>query len=174
MEIKSPGAVFPGVLGGLAIILSLYSFNLLPVNYAGLLLIVMGILMFILEIHVTSYGLLTIGGIVSFTIGSLMLFPERRLRMYVIILTGILLLLLLLLLYVVIKAHKKHPMTGIKGMIGEKGMVRKELNPEGIVFIHGEIWHAESINGEKIKKGEKVKVEEIEGLKIKVKKIKKE
>ncbi len=168
MEFKNPGAVFPGVLGGIAIILALYSLHLLPVNYAGLLLIILGIVMLVLEAHITSYGLLTVGGVFSFILGSFMLFPERRLPMSIIVGMVIVLLVFAFIIYLIVKAHKRHPMTGMKGMLGETGVVRKPLDPEGLIFIHGELWRAESITGERIEEGEKVEVVSTEGLCLKV------
>ncbi len=172
-EMTNPGAIFPGVFGAIALILAFYSFQTLPVNYAGLLLIILAIILFLLEIKITSYGVLTIGGIISMVIGSVMLFesplPFFRLSLKVILPAVILTALFFFLtIRLVIKAHMRKPVTGTEGLIGLEGRAKTDIEKEGLVFVHGEIWKASS--DEPIKAGEKVVVEEVENLKLKVKK----
>ncbi len=171
-ELTNPGAIFPGVIGALSLILALYSFQTLPVNYAGVMLIVLGIVLFILEIKVTSFGMLTIGGIISMTIGSIMLFdsplPFLSLSLKVILPAVIITALFFsLTIYLVVKAYKRKPVTGAEGLAGLTGEARTDIHDKGQVFIHGEIWSAWS--EEAIKAGEQVVVVEVNNLKLKVK-----
>ncbi len=172
-ELTNPGVVLPGVIGALALILALYSFQTLPVNYAGLLLIFLAIVLFILEIKVTSYGMLTIGGLVSMTIGSIMLFdsplPFFQLSLKVILPAVILTTLFFsLTVYLAVKAYKRKPVTGAEGLIGLKGEARTDVHHKGQVFVHGELWQAWS--DEPVKTGEIIIVERVVNLKLKVRK----
>ena len=173
-ELTNPGAIFPGVMGGICLILAFYAFQTLPVNYAGLLLIILAIILFILEIKIISHGVLTIGGVISMLIGSLMLFespgPFMKLSLFLIlpavILTALFFTIVLGLAY---KAHKRKPVTGSEGLIGLKGIAGTDItNNGGMVLLRGEIWSAYS--DETISKGEKIIVESVTGLKVKVKK----
>jgi membrane-bound serine protease (ClpP class) len=171
-ELTNPGTIFPGVFGAICLILAFYSLQTIPVNYAGLLLIILAIILFILEIKVISYGLLTIGGALSMIIGSLMLFdsaqPFYRLSMKV-FLPGVMLTILFftLTIFLVVKAYRRQPQTGIEGLTGLVGEAKTDIHKKGQVFVHGEIWRAWS--DEPIKAGEKIVVEKVEHLKVKVK-----
>lgn len=170
-ELTNPGAIFPGVLGALCLILALYSFQTLPVNYAGLLLIILAIVLFILEIKVMSYGMLTVGGLVSMTIGSIMLFdsplPFFRLSLKVILPAVILTTLFFsLTIYLAVKAYRRQPVTGSEGLIGLEGKAKTDILTSGQIFVHGEIWQAWS--DEPIQAGETVVVEQVENLRLKV------
>ena len=172
-ELTNPGVILPGVLGAFSLILALYSFQTLPVNYAGLLLIILAIVLFILEIKVTSYGMLTIAGLISMTIGSIMLFdsplPFFQLSLKVILPAVILTTLFFsLTVYLAVKAYKRKPVTGAEGLIGLEGAARTDVYREGQVFVHGEIWQAWS--DEFVKAGEKIIVEKVVNLKLKVRK----
>jgi membrane-bound serine protease (ClpP class) len=176
-ELQSPGAIFPGVIGAVCLILGFYSLHLLPTNYAALALIGVAIIFFILEVYVTSYGLLTIGGVVALTLGSLLLFqspaPYFRLAVPVIVAAVVLTVLFFaLIIGLAIRAHKKKVTTGKEGLLLEVGIAETDLKLEGTIMIHGELWQAESVEGE-IQKGEKVKVTAVEGMKLMVSKIKK-
>lgn len=175
-EIFNPGAIFPGVIGGICIILAFYSFHTLPINYAGLALIVFAIILFILEIKVISHGLLTIGGVISLIVGSIMLINvESGLEILRISWEIIALIVILTLLFfgfaitLGIKAQRRKPTTGVQGLIKTTGVTLTELNPTGEVSIHGEIWKAESIEG-KIEINSPIEVVEMQGLKLSVKK----
>jgi membrane-bound serine protease (ClpP class) len=172
-ELTNPGAIFPGVFGVLSLILALYSFQTLPVNYAGLMLIILAIVLFILEIKVASYGLLTIGGIISMIIGSLMLFesamPFFKLSLTVILPAVFLTALFFgLTIYLVLKAYRRKPSTGVEELIGLEGEARSDIHKKGQVFVHGELWKAWS--DEPVSKGDKITVEEVKNLKLKVRK----
>ena len=168
-ELSHPGAIFPGVIGAISLILAFFSFQTLPVNYAGLLLIVLAIIFFIAEIKVTSYGILSIGGLISMTIGSIMLFEDvgvsLKLMMPTIILVGGFFVLVASLAF---RAYRAKPKSGMDGLLGEVGVVKERIDPEGLIFVHGEYWRA--IARERVEPGEKVEVEGIDGLVLKVKK----
>ncbi|MGB9699197.1 MAG: NfeD family protein [Thermodesulfobacteriota bacterium] len=174
-ELSNPGAIFPGVIGGICLILAFFAFRTLPVNYAGVMLILLGVFLFVAEIKIASYGLLTIGGLVSLALGSIMLFespiPALRASLYVIIPTVIVTgAFFAFAVTMAIKAQLAKPATGAEGLVGEVGVVQTPLRPEGKVFVHGEIWNAYA--EETIEVGEKVRVIKTEGLKVKVEKIK--
>ena len=172
-ELTNPGTIFPGVIGAISLVLAFYSFQTLPVNYAGLLLIVLAIVLFILEIKVTSYGLLSIGGLISMFIGSLMLFDSPlsffKLSLKV-ILPGVLLttLFFTMTVFLVVKAYRRKPVTGSEGLIGLEGEAKTDIHKDGQISVHGEIWSAWS--DEPINANEKIVVESMEHLKLKVKK----
>lgn len=173
-ELSNPGAIVPGVIGGICLILAFYAFQTLPINYAGFLLIILAIVFFIMEIAVISYGLLSVAGIISLTLGSLMLFdsplPFMRVSLSVIVPTVILVsAVFILAISFAAKAIMSKPISGEEGLIGKIGVAETTIAPEGKVFIHGEIWKAES--EEPVKKKEKVEVVKVEGLMVKVKKV---
>jgi len=173
-ELQNPGAIFPGVVGAIAFILFFYASRLLPINYAGVALIILAAILFILELQITSHGLLTVGGIIAFVLGSIMLFesdvPYLRtsisLIIFATVVTG---LFFLLIVGLGIKAQFRKPQTGREGMVGLIGVAKTRIRPTGTVLVHGELWQAES--DEVIKPGEKVIVVEMkEGMVLKVKK----
>jgi membrane-bound serine protease (ClpP class) len=174
-ELYNPGAIFPGVVGGICLILAFYSLSTLPVNYAGLALIIFAVILFVLEIKVVSHGILSIGGVISLLLGSMMLIKEdsfleaMEISMNIIILVVILTALFFLFaITFAIKAQRKKPVTGPEGIVGELGIAFSNLKPNGEVKVHGEIWNAESIDGE-INKGEEISVTKITNLKLFVK-----
>jgi len=174
-EFANPGAILPGVLGGIFLLLAIFSFQILPINYVGLLLILLAIALFIIEVKVHSYGVLSVGGIAAMVIGSMMLIkspiPELRPSLSVIIPVAIgISLVFIFLITLVIKAHGRKVVTGREGMVGEVGVAQTDIDPVGRVFVHGESWEAEAT--ESIPKGAEVKVIELKpGLRVKVKKI---
>ncbi len=171
-EIANPGVILPGIIGGICLILAFFAFQMLPVNYAGIALIVLGIIMFIAEIKVTSYGMLSIGGVISLLLGSIMLIesPAEYLRIsfwnfilpVVLVSAGF----FLFALTMAVRAHRRRPTTGKEGLIGERGFAKTDLRPEGLVEIRGELWNAES--EQEIKAGDEVKVVGLKGMKVKV------
>ncbi len=172
-ELTNPGSIFPGVTGGICLILAFYAFQMLPINYAGLLLIILAIVLFILEVTIVSHGLLTIGGIASMIIGSLMLFetpgPFLKLSIYTILPTVILTALFFVVVVgLAVKAWRRKPVTGIEGLKGMTGTAISDIDKKGMIIVHGELWRAWS--DESIKKGDSTTVTEISGLKVKVKK----
>lgn len=172
-ELSNPGVILPGVIGGISLILALFAFQTLPVNYAGMLLILLAMVLFIAEIKVVSHGMLTVGGVIAMIFGSLMLFdsPEPYLRLsWSVILPTVLLTTLFFVFAVakVVKAHKRRPTTGGEGLVGEEGRADTDIMPEGKVFVRGEYWDAES--PERIVKGAKVVVTAVEGMRVRVRK----
>lgn len=174
-ELQNPGMIFPGVVGGICLILGFYALHLLPVNYAGLALILLSAIFFILEIYVTSHGLLSVGGVISLIVGSLILFesdlPFLRVSWEVIVVVVIIIIVFVgLLLFLGIKAQFRKPAAGKEGLIGEQGITRTEVNSEGgTVFVHGELWNA--VSDRPIKKGVKIKVIGSQGMILKVEQI---
>lgn len=175
VEVTHPGAIFPGVVGVIAMLLALYSLSVLPVSLAGVALIVVGLLLFVLEVKVTSYGMLTVGGLISFILGSLMLFdspiPDMRVSLAVVVPTALLVALVIgFLLSRVLKAHSRRPTTGKDGMVGEVGRVVRDLDPRGTVAVHGEWWDART-QGETVAKDEEVRVLKVDGHFLEVERV---
>ena len=174
-EFAHPGAILPGVLGGISLLLAIFSFQILPINYVALLLILLAIGLFILEVKVQSFGILGVGGVIAMVIGSLMLIdspvPELQPSLHLIIPLAVgLSLIFLFLLFLVVRAHSKKAYTGKEGLVGESGTAQTDIAPEGKVFVHGELWNAEA--AEPIARGSKVRVTRVlDSLKIRVEKI---
>ena len=170
-ELSNPGAILPGILGGICLLLALWAFQTLPINIAGLLLILLALILFIAEVKVASHGLLTAGGIASLILGSLMLIrtPEPFMQISRGVIIGTSLATAAFFAFVAgagLKAQKRRPATGLEGLIGEVGTARTKLNPEGQVFVRGELWNARCEEG--AEEGERVKVAGVEGLKLRV------
>ena len=173
IELWSPGAIVPGVVGGLCLLLAFFAFQILPVNYVGLLLILFGLILLVLEMVVVSYGLLAAGGIVGMVLGALMLFdsplPELQLGLPFIISTMLALAVIMVgLMRLVIKAQLRPAVTGPSGMIDELGQTLTVIEPggSGRVATHGEIWRATS--NEAIAEGESVQVTAVDGMTLTV------
>ena len=176
-ELYNPGAILPGIAGVIALVLSFYSMHTLPINYAGLALIIFAIILFLLEIKIVSHGLLAIGGIVSLLLGSMMLLKSgssmevaRISRGVIFAATAVSALFFLFVIGLGIKAQRRKPVTGAEGMIGTTGEVIELLSPAGTVKVQGEIWNAESVGGN-ISTGEKVIITAIKNMKLFVKSI---
>jgi membrane-bound serine protease (ClpP class) len=170
-EFSHPGAIFPGVIGAIALVLAFFAMQTLPVNYAGVLLIVLAIIFFIMEMKITSYGLLSVAGVVSLLLGSLMLFkgsaPEMKLSLQVVLPTIILISgFFVAVAGLVFRAQISKPMTGSTGLVGEIGVVKKALTPEGKVFVHGELWNARA--KDPIDKEAKVRIVQVDNLILEV------
>jgi membrane-bound serine protease (ClpP class) len=177
LELYNPGSILPGVVGGICIILFLYSVQTIPVNIAGILLIIFSAILFLLEIKIPSYGLLTIGGVVSLVLGSLMLVdsPLPFLQISWKVILGATITITLFFIFAIgfaIRAYRKKPSTGKEGLVGEEGVTIEALSPTGQIEVHGEIWKA--VSDQKIKKGQQVIVEEVDAqhLRLKVKPVK--
>ena len=173
-ELSNPGVILPGVIGGISLLLAFFAFQTLPVNYAGLLLILLAVILFIAEVTVVSHGILAIGGVIAMVLGSLLLFPspEPYLRLSRGLIVSTALVTALFFIFVVakvIEAHREKPISGREGMLGEQGIAETDLSPEGKVMVHGEYWNATST--EPIGKGEKVEVVAMEGLLVTVRKV---
>ena len=172
-ELSNPGAIFPGVVGVISLILAFFAFQTLPVNYAGMLLILLALILFILEIKVTSFGMLSVGGIISLTLGSLMLFdssvPFLRVSYdFIIPVVAVTSAFFILAISLAVKAQRRKPTTGKEGLLGSTGIVKSKIDPQGKVFIHGEYWDATS--NEMIPEDTQVEVIEVKDIGIKVKK----
>lgn len=171
-EFSNPGSILPGVIGAICAILFLFASQVLSINAAGLVLIVLGIVFFIIEIFTPTFGLLTGGGILAFIFGSLMLFEAPAVGVSLSVLIPSLIIFLLLVIggmTLAVRTRLTRPTTGEQGLVGETGVALESISPEGKVSIHGEVWRAES--NEKIGKGDKVEVTGVKGLKLKVKKV---
>jgi len=174
-EFSSPGALFPGIFGGICLILAFVAFQMIPINFAGIILITIGIILFIFEIYTPTFGLLTLGGITSLTLGSFML--TKDMAPFLRISSGVILTIVvatgIFFIFAVTKGIKiqwKKPISGKESLFGMIGTARTHLNPGGQIFINGELWQATVFDGTHIKKGEKVIVISLEGLRLVVKK----
>lgn len=170
-ELSHPGAIFPGVIGGISLVLAFFALQTLPVNYAGILLIVLAIIFFIMEMKIASYGLLSVAGFISLLLGSLMLFKgtgsDMKLSLTVLLPTLILISgFFAFVAGLVFRAQISKPRTGTKGLVGEIGIVKKALTPEGKVFVHGELWNARA--QKEIGENVKVRVVDVENLILEV------
>ena len=169
-ELFNPGAIFPGIVGVICLVLAFYSMSSMPVNYAGVGLIVFGIVLFLLEIKIISHGMLAIGGIISVLLGSLILFRNSPAENFVSLswlvvsaVTAVSGLFFLFLVVMGLKAQKARPASIQNNLIGKNAVVIQHLNPEGQVMIMGENWRAVSLSGD-IKKHEEVVIKNIEGF----------
>ena len=171
-ELSNPGVILPGVIGGISLILAFFAFQSLPINYAGLLLILFGIVLLIAEIKIVSHGVLAIGGMVSMALGSLMLFdaPEVGFRVSWWVIGPTVAATGGLFLFVVaagVRALGRPPSTGAEGLVGRTATVRERLGPEGQVMVSGEIWRAVA-EGEPLEPGAQVRIVGVDGLTLRV------
>ncbi len=171
-ELSNPGAILPGVVGGICLLLAFYTLGTLPLNYAGLGLIAFAFILFVIDVKMPTHGLLTVGGVVSLSLGSLMLTsgaaPYLSISPWVI--AAVVLCTALFFAFIIgkaVMAQRKRAVTGKEGLIGAVGIVKKPLAPDGMVLVQGELWGA-SAGGEGIEAGEQVKVVKMEGLRLKV------
>lgn len=169
VELWSPGAVLPGVVGGICLLLAFFAFQVLPVNYAGVALIMFGILLLALEVKVTSFGLLAVGGVVSLVLGSMMLIdsplPALQIGLNLILpMTAAMAVIILFLVRLAVRAQRAPAVTGTAGMLEERGLALSSISPGGIgrVRAHGEIWTATS--AEPITEGDTVRITDVQGL----------
>jgi membrane-bound serine protease (ClpP class) len=170
-EFNHPGAVVPGVIGLIAILLAVFALNLLPTNYAALVLILAAFVLFALEAKFAIHGILGIGGIAALTIGGLLLvdgpIPDMRVKLWTSLAISLPLgVITLFLMTLVVKARRKKTMIGPAGLVGEIGVARTALAPEGKIVIQGELWNA--IASEDVAPGQAVRVRDVDGLLLKV------
>jgi membrane-bound serine protease (ClpP class) len=170
-ELSHPGAVLPGVLGGICLILSIYAFQMLPVNYVGVLMMGLALIFFLLEIKITSYGMLSVAGAISLFLGGLMLYKGSdygvRLSMGVLIpAVGIVSVFFAAVAGLAFRAQVSQTRTGLQGLIGEIGTVKQTIDPEGKVLVHGELWKARS--AALLEVGCRVRVVAVEGMTVTV------
>jgi len=174
-ELFTPGAIFPGIVGVISLILAFYSLHMMPVNYAGLALVVFGVVLFLLEIKIASHGLLAIGGTISLLLGSLMLIRTtsslevvRISRAAILTTVALSVAFFMGVLGMGLRAQRLKPVTGIEGLIGDTGISLEPLAPAGTIQVHSEIWRAITVEGN-IAKGEKVRIVGMENLTLRVK-----
>jgi membrane-bound serine protease (ClpP class) len=170
-ELSNPGAILPGVIGGISLILAFFAFQSLPLNFAGLLLILFAIVLFIAEVKVTSHGVLAIGGVVAMALGSLMLYdaPEVGFRVSWRVLVPTVALTSGFFLFVLtlgVRAIRGRPLLDGAGLVGQRGIARGPLAPEGTVAVQGEIWRA--VADRPLPDGAAVTVLEVHGLTLRV------
>jgi len=175
-ELYNPGTTLPGIVGVICLILAFYSMHTLPINYAGLALIIFALVLFLLEIKIASHGALAIGGIISLLLGSMMLIRTGsgevgRISWSVIISSvSVTALFFLFVVGMGLKAQRLKPVTGAGTLVDKNGVVTEDLEPMGMVRVNGELWKAESLSGS-IKKDEKIHVVRMEGFKLFVEKV---
>jgi membrane-bound serine protease (ClpP class) len=173
-ELANPGAVLPGVIGAISLVTAFYALQTMPVNYAGFLFILLAIIFFILEIKVVSYGMLSLAGVLCLVLGSLMLFrvpgEANRLALSVLLPTVIAVSAFFVsVATLAFRAQMRRSRTGADALLGAIGDVKEDLSPLGKVFVEGELWNAEA--DEPIPAGSKVRVLDVENLKLKVERI---
>lgn len=171
MEFSHPGVLFPGVAGAIALVLAFTSLQIIPFNYAGLVLMILGIALLIGEAFVPSFGVLGVGGAVALAFGALLLFDTDNSdltvdRSVVLAAVGTLSAYILIVGYLVSRTQKKKATVGLEGLVGEIGEVKVALNPSGKIFVHGEYWSAEA--EDQVAVGEKVRVVGFDGMRLKV------
>lgn len=175
-EFSNPGSILPGVIGGISLILAFFGMQTLPVNYAGIALILFAIILFIAELKVVSHGVLAVGGVVSLVIGSLMLFqaPDPALRLsWSVLIPAVLItsLFFLAVIAIAVKAQMRKTLGGTDGMVGQEGQAMTDVFTEGKVLILGEYWNAKS--DVPVARGSKVRVIQVEHLSVKVEPVEK-
>lgn len=174
LELSNPGAILPGIVGGIALFMSLFALGMLPINISGLFLIALGFLLFVVELWVSAHGMLSIGGTISLALGSLLLISsnapylvvDRRLIATVVVSMAS---FFFFAVGAIVRTQRQKSVTGREGLMGMVGVARTPLSPEGTVFVHGERWLAVVEDWESpVAEGERVKIISIEGLKLKV------
>jgi membrane-bound serine protease (ClpP class) len=170
IELSHPGLILPGVVGGVFLLLAIYSLGMLEANYAGLLLMLLAFGLFIAEIFTSAFGLLFAGGVVSLILGSLILFSGSAFEInpgVIATVVGIFTAVFAFVVVAIIKAHRRQVTTGKEGLVGQTAIAKTEMDPNGVVFVRGERWKANVESG-RIERGEEVIVSGVEGLKLKV------
>jgi len=170
IELSHPGLILPGVVGGISLLLSIYSLGMLEANYAGLLLMVLAFGLFITEVFTPTFGLLTGGGVISLILGSFILFSGTPFEIDPKLVAGVVVFFTAIFLFIIgaiIRAHRRRITTGQEGLVGQTAVAQTPLDPKGTVFVEGERWNAIAESG-RIEAGEEVIVTEVEGLKLKV------
>lgn len=169
-ELASPMSIFPGVVGGICIILAFFALGTLPVNYAGLALLVFAFILFIIDIKAPTHGILTAGGIISMILGSIFLFnsdlPFYQVSWSIILgVVGTTTVFFVFIITTVLRSHKKKVTTGVEGLAGQKGIVKNPLEPKGQIMLDGALWRAIT-TGRYVKEGEEVVVKKVDGLTV--------
>lgn len=174
-ELAHPGSIFPGVFGVILLSLGLYIANMLPVTWAGLLLMSFAFLLFVLELLITSHGILGAGGVLALLLGSFMLFDTENTgvavaRELVWIMVAAFSAFSIATAWLAVKAQKTRQQSGVTALIGEEGVVRKKITAEGgMVFVHGELWQA--VSDEELAEHVRVRVKSVKGMTLVVEKV---
>jgi membrane-bound serine protease (ClpP class) len=178
-ELYNPGTILPGVVGVISLILAFYSFHTLPINYAGLALVLFAIILFIAEIKITSYGMLSVGAVISLVLGSMMLIRSESALEFIelswSVIISVVALTLIFFTFVIgfgVRTLRQKPVSGAEGMVGEIGETLTAISPEGRIRIHGEIWNART-SGEDIAPGVRVRVLRVENLTVLIERVSK-
>ncbi|MCK4361840.1 MAG: nodulation protein NfeD [Dehalococcoidia bacterium] len=170
LELYNPGAIFPGVVGAICLLLSFYSLGMLPVNYTGVLLIVLAFGLFVAEVFITSHGLLALGGIASLTVGSMTLMGSPYFQINPGVIAGVVIVVSVVCVFVIgaiVRTHRRRQQTGREAMVGMVAVAKTNLDPTGTVFVHGERWQA-TVDEGKVEPGEEVVITKVEGLRLSV------
>ena len=178
IELSHPGAILPGIVGGIALILALASFAILEVNYAGVALIGFAVLLFVADVLLPAHGILTAGGLISFILGALLLTSQHEPYLQVSLQVVLMLASMTgaFFLFIVgsaLRAQRRRPAVGREALLGAAGVARTDLKPAGMVLAQGELWSAEAVD-EAVSAGERVRVVGAEGLKLWVQKERRE
>ncbi|MBI4758278.1 MAG: nodulation protein NfeD [Chloroflexi bacterium] len=172
-ELSNPGAILPGVVGGICLLLAFYALGTLPINYAGLALIIFAFVLFIVEVKAPTHGLLTTGGIIAMFLGSLLLISSTApyftiSRELIAAVVGLTAAFFVFVVGAALRAQRRRVTTGREGLVGQVGVAKAALAPSGPILIDGELWEATSLSG-RIEPGQRVRVIEVDGLRLKVK-----
>jgi membrane-bound serine protease (ClpP class) len=173
-ELNNPGAFIPGIVGAISLIMALASFAILEVNYAGLALIGLSIAMFLTELFTPGFGVLSVGGVIAFILGGILLTadhaPYLRTSLELVVAVGLMTgAFFMFAVGAALRAQRRPPSSGREALVGAVGVARSEVAPEGTVFVQGELWTAEA-EGEPIRSGERVRVVRLEGVRLRVRK----
>ncbi|MDY6833985.1 MAG: nodulation protein NfeD [Chloroflexota bacterium] len=170
IELANPGLIFPGVVGGLSLILSIYSLGVLDANWAGVILILLAVGLFVAELFTTTFGLLTAGGVAAMALGSLILFSGTPFEIdwwLIVIVVSLFTSIFVIVVWAVVRTMKMPVNTGVEGLVGQTGVVVSTLDPKGVISLQGENWNA-VVDGEMVEAGEEVMVTKVNGLKLTV------
>lgn len=170
LELYNPGTIFPGVVGAICLLLSFYSLGMLPVNYTGVLLIVLAFGLFVAEVFITSHGLLALGGIASLTVGSMTLMSSPYFQINPGVIAGVVIVVSVVCVFVIgaiLRTHRRRQQTGREAMVGMVGVAKTTLDPTGTVFVHGERWQA-TVDEGKVEPGEEVVITKVDGLSLRI------
>ncbi|MDY6916942.1 MAG: nodulation protein NfeD [Chloroflexota bacterium] len=170
LELFNPGTIFPGVVGAICLMLSFYGLGMLSVNYVGVILILLAFALFVAELFTATNGILTLGGIASLTVGSLILMSNPLFRINPGLIAGVVIAVTAFFVFViasVLRTHRARQQTGRDAMVGSVAEARTPLDPKGMVYTHGELWEA-TVDEGRVEPGEEVVIAEVDGLKLKV------
>jgi membrane-bound serine protease (ClpP class) len=172
-ELSQPGGYLSGVIGGICLVLALFSLGVLSVNWTGLIFIALAFILLIADVKAPTHGILTVLGVVSFILGSMILFSSPFAQVSLQLVVAVALCTGAFFAFVIAKVvgiHRRRPITGIEGLLGQLAVARSDLDPSGTVFLKGELWQAEVSEGS-VRRGEQVEITEVDGFRLKVRKV---